>query len=67
MQTWQHSSGHTEAVAHIAQPEALTTRTYSCVVAGFGKKRKRRLATVVSSDANLKNEVLKFPVSMIGG
>ena len=40
----------------IAQPEALTTRIYNHVLGGFGKKKKgkkKNLATVVSSGANL--------------
>ena len=37
-----------------AQPEALTVRIYNYELGGFGeKKKKRRLATVVSSGANL--------------
>ena len=52
------SSGHAEAASHIAQPEALTTRIYNYVPGGFGeknktKRNKTRLATVVSSGANL--------------
>ena len=27
-------------VSHIAQPEALTTRIYNCVLGGFGEKKK---------------------------
>ena len=44
-----------EAASHIAQPEAHTTRMYNYVLGGFGdkKKKKRRFATDVSSDANL--------------
>ena len=55
-QTWHCSSGHAEAVSHMAQPEAITSRIYNYVLGGFGeknKKKKRRLATVVNSDANL--------------
>ena len=38
---WYHSSRHAEAVSHIAQPEALTTRIYSYVLGGFGEKKKK--------------------------
>ena len=52
--TWHLSSGRAEAVSHMAQPEALTTRIYNYVPGGFGeKKEKRRLATDVNSGANL--------------
>ena len=46
-------------VSHIAQPEGPTTRIYNYVLGGFGekKKKKRRLATDVSSGANLKKKV----------
>ena len=47
-----HGTAH-QAASHIAQPEALTTEIYNYVLGGFGKKKKRRLATVVSSGANL--------------
>ena len=56
VQTWHRSSGHAEAVSHIAQPERPTTGIYSYVLGGFGekkKKKKKRLATDVSSGANL--------------
>ena len=39
--TWHRSSGHAEAVSHIAQPEGPTTRIYNCVLGGFGEKKKR--------------------------
>ena len=56
--TWHRLSGHAEAVSHIGQPEALTTRIYNFVLGGFEekkkKRRKRRLATEVSSGANLR-------------
>ena len=45
--------------SHIAQPEALTTRIYNYALGALGEKKKggeknrRRLATVVSSGANL--------------
>ena len=55
--------------SHIAQHKALTTRIYTYVLVGFGKKKikinlkninnnlkERRLATVVSSGANLKKK-----------
>ena len=46
---------HAEAAPHMPQPEALTTRIDNYVLGGFGEKKnkKRRLATVVSSGANL--------------
>ena len=51
------SSSHAEVVSHIAQPEALTTRIYNYVLGVFGKKKnKTRLATDVSSGANLKKK-----------
>ena len=40
--TWHHPSGHAEAASHIAQPEALTTRTYNYVLGGFGKKKEEK-------------------------
>ena len=40
--TWHHSSGHAEAVFHIAQPEALTRRIYSYVLGGFGEKKQEK-------------------------
>ena len=50
-----HSSGCTEAASHIAQSEGLTSRNTTMLYMGrFGeKKKKRRLATNVSSAANL--------------
>ena len=49
--------GHAEAACHRAQPEGPAVRLYSNYVLGdFGekkKKKKRRLATDVSSGANL--------------
>ena len=56
---WHLSSGHAEAASHVAQPEALTTRIYNCVLGAFGEKKKKgkekkiRLATDISSGANL--------------
>ena len=42
-QTWQHrSSGHAEAMSHIAQPAALTTTIYNYVLGGFGEKNKKK-------------------------
>ena len=53
-QTWHHSSSHAEAASHIGQPEEPTARIYNYVLGGFGEKEeKRRLATDVSSGANL--------------
>ena len=63
MRTWHHSSGHAEAVSHIAQPEGPTTRIYSYVLEGFGekkKKKKRRLATDVSSGGNENKKFMKI-------
>ena len=57
MWTWHRSSGHAEAVFHIAKPEALTTRIYNYVRGGLWgeeeEKKRRRLATDVSAGANL--------------
>ena len=57
VQTRHRTSGHAEAASHVAQPEALTTGIYNYVLGGFGEKKKKRnkirLATVVSSGANL--------------
>ena len=64
VQTWHHSSGHAEAVSHIAKPEVLTTRIYSYVLGGFGEKKKknekRRSATVVSSGTNVSKKCNKI-------
>ena len=54
--TWHHSSGCAEAASHTAQPERPATGIYNCILGGFGKKKrekKRKLATDVSSGANL--------------
>ena len=61
MRIWHRSSGHVEAASHTAEPEALTTRVYNYVLRGFGEKKKekkktRRLATDVSSGADLKKK-----------
>ena len=40
MRTWHHSLGQAEAVSHIAQSEALTTKIYDYVLGGFGEKNK---------------------------
>ena len=46
-----------EAASHMPQLEGPTTKTYNYVLGGFGekkqKKKSRKLATVVSSGANL--------------
>ncbi|XP_070078583.1 transmembrane protein 65 isoform X2 [Equus caballus] len=50
--TRHRSSGHTEVVSHMAQPEGPTTRMYNYVLGGVEekkKKKKRRFATDVSS------------------
>ena len=55
--------------SHIAQPEALTTRIYDYGPWGFGekKKKKKRLATDISTGANLKKRkaILKIPATLI--
>ena len=57
--TWHRSSGHAEAASHMSQLEGPTTKIYNYVLGGerFGEKnqekKKKRLATVVSSGANL--------------
>ena len=55
--TWHCSSSHAEEASHMPQREGPTTeKLYNCVLGGFGEKKqekKRRLATVVSSGANL--------------
>ena len=58
MKTWHCSSGHAEAVSHVAQPEALTTRIYDYVLGGFGERKgkKSRLATDVIPGANFKKK-----------
>ena len=44
----------------MAQPEGSTTRTCNYVLGGFGKKKKKqkRLATDVSSGANLLKKIM---------
>ena len=54
------SSGHAEAASHPAQPEVFTAKMGDYILGGLrgeeGKtKTKRRLATDVSSGANLSN------------
>ena len=58
--TWHHSSGHVEVASHVSQLEGPITKIYNYVLGGFGekkqkekKKKEKRLATVVSSGANL--------------
>ena len=56
VQTWHHSSGHVEVASHMPQLEGPTTKVSNYVLGGFGEKKqekKRRLATVVKSGANL--------------
>ncbi|XP_070488136.1 transmembrane protein 65 isoform X1 [Equus przewalskii] len=51
--TRHRSSGHTEGMSHMAQPEGPTTRMYNYVLGGVEekkKKKKRRFATDVSSE-----------------
>ena len=36
------SSSHTEAAAHIAEPEGPTTRIYNYVLGGFEEKKKEK-------------------------
>ena len=46
--------------SHIAEPERPTVRIYNYVLGGFGERKKeekkKRLATDVSSGANLKKK-----------
>ena len=55
--TWHRSSGHVAAASHIAQPEGPQLQYTTMYWRGLGrksrKKKKGRLATVVSSGANL--------------
>ena len=51
------SSGHAEVASHVPQLEGPTPRIYNYVPGGFGekkaeRKRKKKMATVVSSGAN---------------
>ncbi len=48
-------SSHAEAASHMPQLEGPTTTMYDYVLGGLGEKKqkKKRLATVVSSGANL--------------
>ena len=48
---WHCSSGHVEVASHIAQPEGPTTMYWGPW--GEEEEEKRRLATDVSSGANL--------------
>ena len=44
----------TDLASHIAEPEGITTRVYKYLLGGFREKeKKQRLATDVSSGANL--------------
>ena len=56
-QTWHCSSSHAEAAPHVAEPKGPTTRIYNYVLGVLWEKKKkeksRRLATDVSSGANL--------------
>ena len=57
--TWHHLPNHAEVASHIAQPEGPTTRIYNYVLEGLEEKekeRKRRLATDISSGANIKKK-----------
>ena len=57
--TWHHFSGHTEVTSHMAQLEGPTTKIYNYVLGVFRdekKQKKERLATVVSSGANLQKK-----------
>ena len=55
-QTWHRSSGHVEAASHMTQLEGCATKIYNYIPGGFGEmsqEKKKRLATVVNSGANL--------------
>ena len=55
--TWYRSSGHAEVGSHMPQLEGPTTRICNYVLGGFGeKKKKKRLATDVSSGPIFKKE-----------
>ena len=57
VRTWHRSSSHSEAMSHIAQLEALTTRIYNYVLGGFREKKKKKKEDwqqMLSSGANLK-------------
>ena len=64
--TWHHSSGRAEGASHIAQPEGPTTRIYNYILRDFGEKKQKnkkkigRLATVVSSGANVTKRKLSI-------
>ena len=49
---------HAEALSHVAEPEGPTTRIHNYALRGFGekKKKKRRLATDVSSGPIFKRK-----------
>ena len=50
-----------EAASHIAEPEGPTTRIYNYVLGGlWGEEEKARLATDVSSGANLEKKFLEI-------
>src|SRR3712207_6392303 len=61
-QTRHCSSSHAEVASHIAQPEALTTRTYNYVLGHFREKKKekkrRRLATDVVQVPTFKKKII---------
>ena len=40
VQTWHRSSSHAKAASYVAELEGPTARIYSCVLGGFGKKKK---------------------------
>ena len=64
VRTQHRSSSHAEAVSHIVKLEGPTTRIYNYILGGFGEKRKgkKRLATDVSSGANLQKEKKFRPI-----
>ena len=57
-------SGYVEVASHMPQLEGPATKIYNYVLGGFGeteqKKKRRRLATVVRSGANLKRKKTDF-------
>ena len=63
-------SSHAEVASHIGEPKGPTTRIYHYVLGDFGEKKegknKKRLATDVSSSANLKKKRKRKKMLPIG-